>query len=110
MNEWVIRAAIAAVIGLCGIGAGKIYADESNEGARRKQNEENERVRQMLKSVLATFAGENKKMEEVIADLVKNPPADMKELETRLRTRCLSDDQVGRIISRARGAGLYKAA
>jgi cadmium resistance protein CadD (predicted permease) len=55
MNEWVIRAAIVGVIGVCGIGAGIVYADQSNEDARRKQKEEIEYLRKHLKSVLATF-------------------------------------------------------
>jgi Glu-tRNA(Gln) amidotransferase subunit E-like FAD-binding protein len=107
MNELAIRGVLALVIGLCGFGAGKVYSDHSNEDGRRKQNAENERLRKQLKSVLATFAAENKKMEEAIANIVNCPPANINELAVRLRLRGLSDAQIDRIISRIVETGLY---
>ncbi len=93
-----------------GFGAGKVYSDQNNEEARCKQGEENERLRKSLNSILATFAAENKKMEETIADLVNSPPYNLNELSARLKRRGLSDDQIGRILARVRASGLYQAA
>jgi Glu-tRNA(Gln) amidotransferase subunit E-like FAD-binding protein len=107
MNELAIRGVIVLVFGLCSFGAGKVYSDHCNEDGHRKKNEENERLRKQLKSVLATFAAENKKMEETIANIVNFPPANINELAARLRLRCLSDVQVDTIIAKVVETGLY---
>ena len=110
MNPWLIRGVIAAIFSLFGFGAGKVYSDQNNEDARRKQGEENERLRKSLDSILATFAAENQKMEEAVADLVNSPPQNIIELSARLKKRRLSDDQIDRILAKVRASGLYRAA
>ncbi len=109
MYPWLARIGVAVVFGLLGFGAGSVHSDKCNEAARAKQNAENERLRQMLRSVLSQFAESCKNMEEAIVDLLGRLPTSVDELAARLAARNMPEVQIQRIVSKVRESGFLGA-
>lgn len=106
MNPWVIRGLFA----LGGAIVGYLFSEAVNDGEKDTLKEENERLRQQLRSVLRTFEKENAKMEAAVADVVSDPPSSLDDLRRRLRGHGLTNKQIDRVADAVQAAGLYEAA
>lgn len=97
----------AVVLAVISFAAGKVWGNAEGEEVRQKMNAENENLRRQIRSILETFkremAGKNEEiewLESVIDQLMKSPPADVKQLDQRLRSLDLTDSQVEAVEAR----------
>ncbi|MGB8841319.1 MAG: hypothetical protein WCC64_09605 [Aliidongia sp.] len=106
-------ACVALVVGLAVV-IGRVWGKSEGEVGRRAVNEENERLRRQMRSVLKAIADEMRakdqkieNLEAVIDRLINSPPANMNELGKRLLGQNLSSMQIEMIMVRT--APIYGA-
>lgn len=81
---------------------GKVWGQSEGEKERKKTNEENERLRKQIRSVLETFKKEMYKKDAKIKEfdkIIKSPPKSQKELRKRLQTINIDNVTIDRIMS-----------
>jgi len=107
MNAKFLNGIFAAIGALIGAAISWIVADKVNEEDRAKITQENDRLRQQIRTTLATFTSSNSKMEKAISDIIENPPESLLMLEKRLRSHGLTEKQLARILSAIESSSLY---
>jgi hypothetical protein len=100
------------VLAVISFAAGKVWGNAEGEEGRQKMNAENEELRRQIRSVLDTFKGEMVRKDEeiewletVIDQLMKSPPANVKQLGQHLHMLDLTASQIEEV--EARMAPIY---